>query len=156
MTPLILLLVAALPLLAADRELPVMLTVGSVSEVRAHPGDSLTATLPLKVTRGYHVNANPAANDLYIPLEIVFADTFFTQAGKPHYPKGKAWRLKDSDEVLLVYDGKVKITVPLRIPETAMPGEYTLRGTLDYQACDDAVCFMPQSRAVSVKVLVEP
>jgi len=135
---------------------PVMLTVGSVSDVRAHPGDSLTATLPLKVTRGYHVNANPAANDLYIPLEIVFADTFFTQAGKPHYPKGKAWRLKDSDEVLLVYDGKVKITVPLRIPETAMPGEYTLRGTLDYQACDDAVCFMPQSRAVSVKVLVEP
>jgi hypothetical protein len=31
-TPLIWLLVAALPLLAADRELPVMLTVGSVSE----------------------------------------------------------------------------------------------------------------------------
>jgi DsbC/DsbD-like thiol-disulfide interchange protein len=135
---------------------PVMLTVGSVSDVRAHPGDSLTATLPLKVTRGYHVNANPAANDLYIPLEVVFADTSFAAAGKPRYPKGMSWRLKDSDEVLLVYDGKVKITVPLRIPETAMPGEYTLRGTLDYQACDDAVCFMPQSRAVSVKVLVEP
>lgn len=156
MTPLILLLVAVLPLLAADRDLPVMLTVGSVSEVHARGGDSLAVAIPLKVTRGYHVNANPAANDLYIPLEIMFADTFFAQAGKPHYPKGKKWRLKDSDEDLLVYDGEVKIAVPMAIPRTVKEGEYSLRGTLDYQACDDAVCFMPQSHVLSVKIVIEP
>jgi len=153
---LVFLLIATLTSLAADRDLPVMVTVGSVSEVRAHAGDSVNVTIPLKVTRGYHVNANPAANDLYIPLEIVFADTSFASVGKPLYPKGKKWRLKGSDEDLLVYDGKVKIAIPLVIPASAAPGEYSLHGTIDYQACDDAVCFMPESRAVNVKITLEP
>jgi hypothetical protein len=112
-------------------------------------------TIRLKVARGYHVNANPPASDLYLPLEITFHDTSFAEAGAARYPKGKIWRLKDSDEDLLVYGGKVKIIVPLAIPKNAQPGEYALHGTLDYQACDHAVCFMPRSQAVSVKVLVE-
>ncbi|MCX6601086.1 MAG: protein-disulfide reductase DsbD family protein [bacterium] len=146
---------ATMAVAGAGDALPVMLTVGSVSEVHTRPGDSATVTIRLKVMRGYHVNANPAANDLYIPLEIVFADTSFAVVGRPLYPKGKTWRLKDSDENLLVYGGAVKIIVPLAIPKNVQPGEYALYGTVDYQACDDAVCFMPQSRAVSVKVLVE-
>ena len=150
MSLLVWLLLVGLPLFAADRDLPVMLTVGSVSEVRAHAGDSVSVTIPLKVTRGYHVNSNPAANDLYIPLEIIFRDTLFADVDTVRYPKGKIWRLKDSDEDLLVYSGKVKIAVPLVIPENAEPGECTLHGTIEYQACDDQVCFMPKLQTVSV------
>jgi thiol:disulfide interchange protein DsbD len=146
----------AIVLFAADRDLPVMLTVGSVSEAQGRAGDSLSVTIPIKVTHGYHVNANPAADSLYIPLEITFADTSFADVGKVTYPKGKKWRLKDSEEDLLVYDGSVAITVPLVIPKGAQAGEYQLRGTLDYQACDNAVCFLPETRALNVKVKVLP
>jgi thiol:disulfide interchange protein DsbD len=146
----------ALSLFAADRDLPVMLTVGSVSEVSGRAGDSLTVTIPLKVTHGYHVNANPAVDSLYIPLEVTFSDTSFADVGQPVYPKGKKWRLKGSDEDLLVYDGNVAINIPLVIPKDAQAGEYQLRGTIDYQACDDAVCFLPETRALSVKVHILP
>jgi hypothetical protein len=149
-------LTTALTLFAADRDLPVMLTVGSISEVRGRAGDSLTVTIPLKVTRGYHVNANPAANDLYIPLEVTFADTSFAEIGQPCYPKGRMWQLRGIEEALLVYSGKVKIRVPLRIPKDVSAGEYALEGTIDYQACDDEVCFMPESRAVSIPLRVTP
>jgi hypothetical protein len=145
----------ALSLFAADRDLPVLLTVGSVSEISAHPGDSVNVEIPLKVTHGYHVNANPAANDLYIPLEIIFTDTSFADVDTVRYPPGKVWRLKDDVEDLLVYDGEVKIAVPLVIPQQAKAGKYQLHGTIDYQACDDAVCFMPESRMVTVKITVE-
>ena len=150
------LLIVVLPLFAADRELPVLLTVGSVSEVSAHPGDSASVTVSLKVTNGFHVNANPAANEFYIPLEIVFRDTTFADVDTIRYPKGKVWRLKDSDEDLLVYDGDIKMIIPLRIPKNAKAGEYLLRGTIEYQACDDEVCFMPESRAVTVKIRIVP
>lgn len=139
---------------AAPRVEPVVVTTGRVDTVYASPGDTVTAVLPLKVARGYHVNANPAASEFYLPLELLLPDSGLIQAGAPRYPAGKTWRLEGTEEDLLVYGGTVEIRVPLTIAAQAEPGDYVMRGTLEFQACDDRVCLMPDSRPVALWVRV--
>lgn len=139
---------------AAPRVEPVVLTTGRIDTVYAAPGDTVTAQLPLVVAKGYHVNANPASSEFYIPLEVLLPDSGAIQAGTPRYPAGKTWRLEGTDEDLLVYGGQFEIAVPLIVSPQTGPGEYAVRGTIEFQACDDRMCLMPDARPVALWVRV--
>jgi hypothetical protein len=137
---------------AVKPENPVMLTDKSITAPDAYAGDTLTVNVTLTVVHGYHVNANPAATEDYIPLEITLQDTLGLHAEKPLYPKGKKWRLEGTTEDLLVYDGDVNVKVPVVVDTQTKPGERVVKGSIDYQACNDQVCFMPETRLISVKI----
>jgi hypothetical protein len=141
-------------LIAAPRDNPVILTVGAVDTVSVAAGDTTWVAIPLKVARGYHVNANPASSEDYIPLEVVLPDTGLIRAGDPVYPKGKVWRLKGTAEDLWVYGGTVEIRVPLIVAREMPAQEVVLKGSVEFQACDDEVCFLPDSRPFHVNVVV--
>jgi hypothetical protein len=140
---------------AGPHDSPAVLTVGSVDAKPVAAGDSTRVRIILKIARGYHVNANPAASDFYIPLEVKLADTAGIRIGATHYPKGKKWRLAGTDEDLLVYGGAVTVDVPVAIAKDAKIGEQMLSGSVDFQACTDEMCLMPDSLPLRIKIVVQ-
>ncbi|MDD5089244.1 MAG: protein-disulfide reductase DsbD family protein, partial [bacterium] len=146
---------AALTAFAKPREdNPVTLIALPTDTLVAAAGDTVLARIPLTVTAGYHVNANPAAREDYIPLEVKLDSTDVALAFAPRYPNGRTHRLEDTTEDLLVYDGTVVVELPLVIRPDAAAGPHALRGTVEFQACDDRVCFFPEERPLRVVLLV--
>ncbi|RPH93048.1 hypothetical protein EHM69_11350 [candidate division KSB1 bacterium] len=139
---------------ARENDVPITLRLGQIDSVGGVAGDTVRALIRLRVMPGFHVNSNPAANDSYIPLEVKLHDTLFAQALKPLYPPGNVFNLKDSEEMLLVYGGDVEIEVPIVLRSALPAGEYTMRGMVEYQSCDDAVCFMPESMPLKLNVFL--
>jgi uncharacterized protein len=141
--------------LAASPDRPArVVTVGPLESLELTVGDSLTVEIPLTIARGYHVNANPAASDDYIPLEIVLTDSAGLSIGAAIYPPSKLWRLEGSTEDLKVYEGRVSVRLPLHCPINSQTGKRVLRGTVEFQACNDRICLLPDSRAFSLAVKI--
>jgi hypothetical protein len=143
-------LVSSTQLPAAPPDNPVMLRIGDIPAVKAQPGDTVFVTVPVHVARGYHVNANPAASEDYIPLEVKLDSTADVYPGMAVYPRGGKWRLEGTTEDLLVYAGDITVKIPLVVKHGAKTGKRELSGTLDYQACNNQVCFLPESRPIAV------
>jgi hypothetical protein len=75
--------------------------------------------------------------------------------GKITYPDGQDMSFPfDPDEKLNVYTGDFKIDVQVRPLHTVQPGKYIVRGTLKYQACDNASCYPPKQLPVSFEVKI--
>lgn len=142
----------SLPSVAKPPENAIRLRVGRIAEATVRAGDSVVVKIPISVARGFHVNANPAASDDYIPLEVKLDSTSGVRAGAPIYPKGKMWRLAGTTENLLVYGGDFDVRIPLVVDRDVKPGELVIRGTVEFQACDNQVCFIPESLPIAVPV----
>jgi DsbC/DsbD-like thiol-disulfide interchange protein len=126
------------------------LRVGEIAAMSVQAGDSVLVKIPITVASGFHVNANPAASDDYIPMEVRFDSTSGIRAGAMIYPKGKTWRLQGTTENLLVYGGDFEVKVPLMIDRDAASGKRVIKGSVDFQACDNHVCFLPESQPIAV------
>jgi hypothetical protein len=80
-----------------------------------------------------------------------------------HYPPSEIYHFKPLDERVPVYQRPFRIVQDVtldasRDAQAALKGktEITISGTLDYQACDDKVCFNPQSVPLSWTIAVRP
>ena len=90
-----------------------------------------------------------------IEVELTFKPLRGIKPGKPAYPAGAVYSLQGSDEKLSTYSGGITIQLPLRVSDTVRPGDYTLEGSLRFQACDDKACFAPANLPVSIAVHVD-
>ncbi len=99
--------------------------------------------------KGVHVYA-PGTQ--YRPIAIrLQADSLF-RIHDAIYPKPTLYVFKPLNEEVLVYDTPFRLTVDITTGDidaiqARLQGrsETTITGTLDYQACDDRVCFLPVS-----------
>ena len=130
------------------------ITVGKIEPVVVRQGETAWARISIIVAPGLHVNANPAASEMYIPLEIQLGDARGVHAGTPDYPPGVRWQLEGGEDTLLVYGGKIEVRVPVIAEPKAKKGRRELRGTIEYQACDDRMCLLPASRPIAISVRV--
>lgn len=55
-----------------------------------------------------------------------------------------------------MFEGRNVAYLPLLVPESAPPGERTIRLRFAYQACDDAVCLPPADVTVEVTLHIDP
>jgi len=133
---------------------PVTLVVAPIDTATAAPGDTALVMVPLRITPGYHVNANPASSEDYIPIEARLDSSAEFHALKPEYPNGKAHTLEGGDDTLLVYNGSVTIPMPIVVDKDVKHGMHRLEGTIEFQACDDRVCFMPEERHFSAVIRI--
>ena len=74
--------------------------------------------------------------------------------GDPVYPPGKPYRLEGNPKDFSTYEDTFEIKVPVRVDAKAKPGEYSLKGKLRYQACDDRVCLPPTTIPVEIRLQV--
>ena len=108
-------------------------------------GSSGEVIVSVEVAEGFHVQANPAADEFLIPLSLEFETPEGVSVGDPRYPKPEKHTLTGSEQVLLTYHGKIDVPLQLKVSADVGQGPQTLNGTMRYQACDRRTCRSPQS-----------
>jgi len=137
-------------------------------DVRTYPSDASVAlgtrfSVALDVTpkRGMHVYAPGATAYRVITLNITPQP--HVRAMPVRYPASEIYHFVPLDERVPVYQKPFTLLVEL-VPEAtaearkAMSGrnELVVTGTLEYQACDDKLCYNPVSLPLSWKVALTP
>jgi hypothetical protein len=118
-------------------------------------GKAATVPLSFRVSRGYHINSNRPKSEFLIPTVLKLSATTDIVIGKTTYPEGKDMSFAFApDEMLNVYTGDFEVDVLVRPLHTVQAGKYVVRGTLKYQACDNAACYPPKQLPISFNVRI--
>jgi DsbC/DsbD-like thiol-disulfide interchange protein len=99
-----------------------------------------TVDLVVRVTPKPGVNIYAPGEKRYKPVRLIVDRADGIRAGKPAFPRS-AWSTFEGERVR-VYRDAFEIRQPVRV--TARPtGPVVISGTLEYQACDDLMCYLP-------------
>jgi hypothetical protein len=125
------------------------LTTAASAQV-ARPGQRIMLDLDIERKPKMHVYA-PGVQG-YTPIEWTLEEG---SGAKPHafpYPASEMLRLEAIGETVPVYRGRLKINQEVTFgqenalkPLVTPAGELIVRGSFRYQACDDRVCYVPQT-----------
>ena len=118
-------------------------------------GGSGVLTVALKIQPGFHIySAAPGSSD-FIPTTATGEKTGGVMWGKAKFAPAQAVTMPAiSAKPVMVYENKTVVTLPYTVAKTAKPGKIALKATVECQACNDSVCFPPQSLPISAEVTV--
>lgn len=106
------------------------------------------------VQEGYHINANKISDEDLIPTTIkVESDDF--KLTKTSWPGAKKYKFSFSETELDVYEGSFNIGLILKANKNLKPGKYEIKGSVNYQACNDKACFAPRDADFTVQVVLK-
>ena len=118
-------------------------------------GSSGKVDLQFRIGSGFHINSNKPKAEFLIPTVLKLQPPTDIVVGKIAYPPGVDSSFPFSpDEKLNVYSGEFTVAVTVRPLASVIPGKYMLRGSLKYQACDNAACYPPKQLPVEFEVKV--
>jgi DsbC/DsbD-like thiol-disulfide interchange protein len=125
----------------------------STSTPSAALGERLSLYVDVAPKPKMHVYA-PDQTDYYIPISLKMepASSFKPQAIQ--YPAAEQFFFEPLKETQRVYSKPFRITLPITLAQNAaLP--LTIKGTVKYQACDDAICYLPQTVEVNWKLALK-
>ncbi|MBI3492156.1 MAG: hypothetical protein HY047_10295 [Acidobacteria bacterium] len=144
-------LVAQLTSTPANRHATV---TASPAEVGGKAGAKLSLFVDVAPKPGIHVYA-PGAKD-YIAVALKLNPQADVKAGKATFPKSEILFFEPLNEHVPVFQKPFRITQDVTLGKSAKSGStVSVAGTLSFQACDDKVCYPPESVPVSWVVLVK-
>jgi len=122
------------------------------------PGDTAILGIVLDMAPGWHVQAGAELNhpDATYPTSIRVAVPEGWSAESARWPAPEVFTVGEGALALRVAgnEGRILAAVPIRVPADAAPGEYTIEATIEYQACDDQTCEMPQEVSASATITI--
>jgi hypothetical protein len=134
-----------------------------VSDPVVAPGQEFLLTFEVTLPPGIHVYAPGDHPYRVIGFHLEETDSLFSLR-EPIYPESVDYHFEPMDEHTPVFEGSFRIQQPVVIEATRdlaarskePDATVTLAGTLEYQACDDRVCFIPDSVPVQVTLGLRP
>ena len=150
-----------------------------LSDTAISSGSRFSVVLDIEPRPGMHVYAPGADADGYRVVTPRMDPQPYVRLLPVEYPASEQYLFEPLDEVEPVYMDRFTLRqdivleatrqteaalglrrslVPDDVPreELALGGTLTLRGTLDYQACDDSICYNPVSVPLSWTVTLTP
>lgn len=134
----------------------------SQSRVAAAPGQTVSLLVDVFPKPKMHVYA-PEQTGGYIRIELALDDDAAVTEAKPIFPKASDYYFEPLKETFKVFDAPFRIRQDVTIAATpalrrraAAKDTLTLNGTLRYQACDDQVCYRPDTIKVSWAIDLQP
>ena len=116
------------------------------------PSASPPGSVELVISKGFHVNANPATFPYLIATEVQPGKTDgITVADKLTYPSPKMEKFAFADQPLAVYEGTVTIPIPVT-PAPGASGQRTIPLKIRVQACDSEQCYPPAMLDASLPI----
>jgi DsbC/DsbD-like thiol-disulfide interchange protein len=122
----------------------------------AHAGSTVRTAVVAEVASGYHINDHVPSLDYLIPTELKLDVVEPLSLASTVYPKGSPEKFSFLDTPISVYQGKLLVGATVKVAADAKPGDYNLKGTLKYQACNDHACLPPTSLPLGLTVKVVP
>ncbi len=124
------------------------LTASLNAPATAVAGKSFDLLLTLDIEKGFHIQSD-RAKDPYIPTKLAVTAPAGFKVGSASFPASKT--LDFAGESILVFEGKVDVKIPIA-PPAKVSGKRAFKLKVEYQACDDAVCFPPAESTASTTV----
>ena len=115
---------------------------GYLSVDKVQPGSQFQIAVVVEIIEGWHVNANPAKEGL-IATEITLPDVPNLTFGEVVYPEGDILQLGSIGEAP-VYHDTITIGIQADLSQTAPISSDMLDFQLQYQACNDEQCLLPE------------
>jgi hypothetical protein len=120
--------------------------------ISAAPGAKIVLFVDVTPKINIHVYA-PGSKD-YIPITVKPEPQAQLKFGKVTYPKSELMTF--ADEKVPVFQKPFRLTQDATLDKSAKPGStVSVAGTVHFQACDDRVCYPPESVPVSWTVVVK-
>lgn len=123
------------------------------------PGTRFSIVADVRPARGMHVYAPGVTG--YKPIALTIEPITWLNVKAAQYPKSEAYEFKPLNERVQVYQRPFRIVQDLALDAStdaqaalADVKSLTINGTLTYQACDDRICFSPQSVPLAWNVAV--
>ncbi len=120
-------------------------------------------TLNIKVTPGARMHVYAPGQKGYIPIALTLKDDPAFKSHPIKFPASTTYRYEPLKETVQVYSSpftlsqQVTIALTRDVRTRAEAGEIlTIAGELEYQACDDRVCYRPETIPVEWKVKLSP
>lgn len=124
------------------------------SEVIVRASAEAEAEVEVVVADGYHINANPASYPYLRPTALIITPTDGITTGTPIYPSSAMKKFAFAEAPIAVYEGTVKVRVPVRTAARVRAGTHTLQAKVQAQPCTDQACFPPRVVETTISVVV--
>jgi hypothetical protein len=118
-----------------------------------HIGQRIVLALDLDLPEGMHVYA-PGVQG-YIPIDLTIAESSSILQHPAVYPPSKTLFMKAINETLPVYTGQIRVLREITIAKGVPPGDLMVEGKFRYQACDERICYVPETVPVKWLLHVE-
>jgi DsbC/DsbD-like thiol-disulfide interchange protein len=157
--------VAAVAMISAQTPVPTRsdtmhLTVNTaISDAEVSPGEKVTVSFDITPKRGMHVYA-PGKHD-YQVIAVKIDPQPWLKVAPTTYPPSEIYDFKELNEKVETYGKPFTLVQDLTVLNTAAARKalaaapVKLTGRLEYQACDDRVCYAPTKVAVSFNLTVK-
>lgn len=133
----------------------------SQTDVVAAPGHRVT--LILDVTPGPKIHVYAPGQKSYVPIEFSLDDSADFKAAAAKYPAPRDFLFAPLKEHVQIYDRPVRLTRDITLALTpdlrrraTAKEALSVSGVLAYQACDDKVCYRPDSVPVKWTFTLTP
>ena len=120
-----------------------------LSHAAIGPGTRMSLVVEISPKKGMHVYA-PGGQ--YRPVVVSVAPDRALTVHDVVYPTPTKFEFKPLNETWLVYGAPFRLVLDLTVGDTAEQradlrtrSTLPIKGKLDYQACDDSVCYFPTS-----------
>jgi hypothetical protein len=131
-----------------------------ISHTTVSPGTRLTVTLEVTPRRTMHVYA-PGKHD-YQVVALTLDPQPWSRIEPTKYPPSEKYYFAPLDETVDVYSAPFRLTRELTVLDTpearkllAGQSSVVVSGRLEYQACDDKVCYSPSKVPVRFAVTLK-
>lgn len=131
------------------------------SDATVPPGGRVTLFVDLEPKAKMHVYAPGQSG--YIPLSVTFDPSPDFKAQPPRFPAPGTYYFAPLKETVRVYDKRIRLTVEVtlglsqEIRRRATAREtMVITGSLNYQACDDKVCYQAETLPLSWSLSLIP
>ena len=127
----------------------VKVSASVLSGAKGSPTRLVDVEVRLEIAKGWHINANPASQDVLIPTSVSLDPDAAAEIVSVNYPEGKIVHFDFSEESLSVYEGALTIPVMLqRKSDGSGKNDLPLDLEIRYQACNDLICLEPTTTKV--------
>jgi thiol:disulfide interchange protein DsbD len=127
---------------------------GYVSLSNVPQGGTAQLAIELTIREPWHVNANPASEEFLVPTEVVIEPPAGITVRGVVYPKGVEKTLAFAEGTLRLYEGVVLVGAVIDVAPDVALGTASIKCTVNYQACDNEKCLLPQTLDVMVPVSI--
>ena len=119
-----------------------------------HPRQRSLIYVNLELDKGLHVYGGPIP-DGYVKTEVHATGTEGLEFGEPEFPPTKPFRIEGIDDEFHTFDGKVEIVVPV-VSTIREAGTAEIVLTVRFQACNDAMCYLPRTEKLTIELTTAP
>jgi|TARA_B100001964_G_scaffold210246_1_gene244435 thiol:disulfide interchange protein len=120
------------------------------------PGSDLRGALRVQLEPGLHMNSQAPLDDFLIPTALRIAPPDGITVTEIAYPEAGLLEQFGADTPLAVFEERFSVGVVFALAGDLPAGQYTVPGSLRYQACDETMCYMPTTAEFEWTVDVVP